>query len=105
MDFSEFVWDLPETIRDWPADFFETCRRPAPSGSILRVEVEVVRTVEDILIQEAGIPADILARAKERLREDKDLGEALRELGALDAAAWAKTQATLLSASVSRHGE
>jgi len=53
-----------------------------------------VRSVEDILIQEAGIPADILARAKERLREDKDLGEALRELGALDAAAWAKVQAT-----------
>jgi general secretion pathway protein E len=50
--------------------------------------------VEDILIQEAGVPADILARAKERLREDKDLGEALRELGALDAAAWAKAQAT-----------
>ena len=53
-----------------------------------------MRSVEDILIQEAGIPADILARAKERLREDKDLGEALRELGALDAAAWAKVQAT-----------
>jgi general secretion pathway protein E len=53
-----------------------------------------VRSVEDILIQEAGIPADTLARAKERLREDKDLGQALRELGALDAAAWAKAQAT-----------
>ena len=53
-----------------------------------------MRSVEDILIQEAGVPADILARAKERLREEKDLGEALRELGALDAAAWARTQAT-----------
>lgn len=57
-------------------------------------EVVVVRSVEDILIQEAGVPADILIRAKERQREEKDLGEALRELGALDAAAWARTQAT-----------
>ncbi len=53
-----------------------------------------MRSVEDILIQEAGVPADILARAKERLRDDKDLGDALRGLGALDAAAWAKAQAT-----------
>lgn len=55
--------------------------------------VLVVRSVEDILIQEAGIPADTLAKAKERLKDDKDLGEALRELGALDAASWAKVQA------------
>ncbi|HEV8716114.1 MAG TPA: type II secretion system ATPase GspE [Candidatus Binatia bacterium] len=55
--------------------------------------VPVVRSVEDILIQEAGIPADILAKAKERLKNDKDLGEILRELGALDAATWAKAQA------------
>ncbi len=55
--------------------------------------VLVVRSVEDILIQEAGIPADILAKAKERLKDDKDLGEVLRELGALDAASWAKAQA------------
>jgi general secretion pathway protein E len=55
--------------------------------------VLVVRSVEDILIQEAGIPADTLAKAKERVKDDKDLGEALRELGALDAAGWAKTQA------------
>jgi general secretion pathway protein E len=55
--------------------------------------VLVVRSVEDILIQEAGIPADILAKAKERLKNDKELGEALRESGALDAATWAKVQA------------
>ncbi len=55
--------------------------------------VLVVRSVEDILIQEAGIPADTLAKAKERLKDDKDLGEALRELGVLDAAGWAKAQA------------
>jgi general secretion pathway protein E len=55
--------------------------------------VLVVRSVEDILIQEAGISADTLAKAKERLKDDKDLGEALRELGALNAATWAKVQA------------
>jgi len=55
--------------------------------------VPVVRSVEDILIHEAGIPADTLAKAKERVKDDKDLGEALRELGALDAATWAKIQA------------
>ena len=55
--------------------------------------VLVVRSVEDILIQEAGIPADTLAKAKERLKDARDLGEALRELGALDAASWAKVQA------------
>jgi len=53
----------------------------------------VVRSVEDILTQEAGIPADILAKARERLKNDKELGEALRESGALDAATWAKVQA------------
>ena len=55
--------------------------------------VLVVRSVEDILIQEAGIPADTLAKAKARLKDARDLGEALRELGALDAASWAKVQA------------
>lgn len=54
----------------------------------------VVRSVEDILLQEAGVSADILAKAKERLRDDKTLGDALSELGALDAAGWARTQAT-----------
>jgi general secretion pathway protein E len=73
-----------------PSGFFPARLR----GNIPRAEVEVVRSLKDILIQEAGVPADILARAKERLRDDKDLGEALRELGALDAAAWAKAQAT-----------
>lgn len=53
-----------------------------------------VRSVEEILIQEAGVPADTLAKAKERLKDDKDLGDALRELGALDAAGWAKVQAS-----------
>jgi hypothetical protein len=55
--------------------------------------VLVVRSVEDILIQDAGIPADILAKAKERIKDDKDLGEALRDLGALDYTTWAKIQA------------
>ncbi|MBI3799506.1 MAG: type II secretion system ATPase GspE [Deltaproteobacteria bacterium] len=53
----------------------------------------MVRSVEDILIHEAGVSADTLAKAKERVKDDKDLGEALRELGALDAATWAKLQA------------
>ncbi len=52
--------------------------------------VLAVRSVEDILIHEAGVSADTLAKAKERVKDDKDLGEALRELGALDAATWAK---------------
>ena len=52
-----------------------------------------MRSVEEILIQEAGIPAETLAKARERLRPDKDLGDALRELGALDAKGWAKAQA------------
>jgi general secretion pathway protein E len=59
---------------------------------LLPVEV-VVRSVEDILIHEAGVSADILAKAKERLKSDKDLGDALRELGVLDAPGWAKSQA------------
>ena len=56
--------------------------------------VLVVRSVEDILIQEAGISAETLAKAKERLRDDKDLGEVLRELGVLTAGVWAQIQAT-----------
>jgi general secretion pathway protein E len=54
----------------------------------------VVRSVEDILIQEAGVSADTLVKAKERLKDGKDLGDALRELDALDAPAWAHAQAT-----------
>jgi general secretion pathway protein E len=53
----------------------------------------VVRLLEEILIQEAGIPAETLAKARERVRPDKDLGDALRELGVLDARGWAKAQA------------
>jgi general secretion pathway protein E len=57
--------------------------------------VEVaVRSVENILIHEAGIPAETLSKAKERLKDNKDLGEALRELGALNAPTWAKTLAS-----------
>src|SRR5512139_1590149 len=52
-----------------------------------------VRSVEDILLQEAGVPVDILAKAKERLKDDKTLGDALNELGALDAVGWARAQA------------
>jgi general secretion pathway protein E len=60
-----------------------------------------VRSVEDILLQEAGVPASILAKAKERLKDDKDLGDALRELGALDATSWAKVLATYYGLSYS----
>jgi general secretion pathway protein E len=56
-----------------------------------------VRSVEDILLQEAGVSADILAKAKERLRDDKTLGDALSELGALDAVGWARAQAIYYS--------
>lgn len=57
----------------------------------------VVRSLEDILLQEAGVSLDILAKAKERLKDDKTLGEALSELGVLDAAGWARTQALYYS--------
>ena len=60
-----------------------------------------MRSVEEILIQEAGVPADILVKARERVKPDKDLGEALRELGALNAAGWAKVQATYYGLSYS----
>ena len=53
----------------------------------------MMRSVEDILLQEAGVPVDTLAKAKERLKDDKTLGDALNELGALDAAGWARAQA------------
>ncbi|MGE0820779.1 MAG: type II secretion system ATPase GspE [Candidatus Binatia bacterium] len=52
-----------------------------------------MRSVEELLIQEAGVSADTLAKARERIKPDKDLGDALRELGALDATAWARIQA------------
>lgn len=57
----------------------------------------VVRSMEDILLQEAGVSADILVKAKERLKDDKTLGDALSELGALDAAGWARAQAIYYS--------
>jgi hypothetical protein len=50
-------------------------------------------TVEEILLHEAGVPADLLAKAQERLKDHQDLGDALIELGALSAAGWARTQA------------
>jgi len=53
----------------------------------------VVRAVEDILLQEAGVPIDALTKAKERLKDDKTLGDALSDLGVLDAAGWARAQA------------
>ena len=66
-----------------------------------------MRSVEEILIQEAGVPADVLAKARERLKPDKDLGDALREIGALDAKKWAQVQATFygLTYSESLHWE
>lgn len=48
------------------------------------------RSVEAILIQEAGVSADVLSKAKERLKDDKDLGDVLGEIGALDAETWAR---------------
>ncbi len=46
----------------------------------------VMRSVEDILIREAGVSVDILAKAKERLKDEHDLGDVLGELGALTTA-------------------
>lgn len=54
----------------------------------------VMRSVEDILLAEAGVPLDILTKARERLKEDKTLGDVLSELGVLSAAEWARVQAT-----------
>ena len=53
-----------------------------------------MRSVEEILIQEAGLSADIVVKAKERLKDDQDLGDALCDLGALDATTWARSLAT-----------
>lgn len=53
----------------------------------------VVRSVEDILLQEAGISAELLIKAKERLKDEKGLGDALEEVGGLSASAWARVQA------------
>ena len=53
-----------------------------------------MRSVEDVLTHEAGVPADILEKAKERLKDEHDLGDALCELGAIDAAQWAQTLAS-----------
>lgn len=61
----------------------------------------VVRTVEEILLHEAGVPADLLAKARERLKDHQDLGDALTELGALSAAGWARTQAAYYGLSYS----
>jgi general secretion pathway protein E len=57
--------------------------------------------VEEILTQEAGVPADVLAKAKERVKDGKELGDVLRELGVLSAAAWAQVQATYYGLSYS----
>jgi general secretion pathway protein E len=54
----------------------------------------VVRTVEGILIQDIGIPPSTVARVKERLKEEKDFGDVLCELGVLDATTWARVLAT-----------
>jgi general secretion pathway protein E len=53
-----------------------------------------VRSVEDILRQEGGVSDDILAKARERLKDDKSLGDVLSELGAITAADWARVQAS-----------
>ncbi|MGH7965953.1 MAG: type II secretion system ATPase GspE [Candidatus Binatia bacterium] len=50
-------------------------------------------SLEDILLHEAGVSPLTLAKAKERLKDGQDLGESLRELGALNAKTWAKVQA------------
>jgi general secretion pathway protein E len=55
--------------------------------------VMAMRSVEDILCQEAGISEETLTKAKERLKDDKNLGDVLNELGVLDAVDWARVQA------------
>lgn len=54
----------------------------------------VVRSVEDVLRQEVGLSQEILTKARERLKDDKNLGDVLDELGALDALGWARVQAS-----------
>ncbi|HXG21459.1 MAG TPA: type II secretion system ATPase GspE [Methylomirabilota bacterium] len=54
----------------------------------------VVRSVDDILLQEAGVPADLLAKAKERVKAEQSLGDVLHELGALSPSTWARILAT-----------
>ena len=53
-----------------------------------------MRSVEDILSREVGVSVDILAKAKERLKDDQDFGDVLGELGALTATQWSKALAT-----------
>ena len=60
----------------------------------MRSTYVVMRSVEDILLREAGVSVDILAEAKERLKDDQDLGDVLGEFGALTATQWAKALAT-----------
>lgn len=56
-----------------------------------------LRSLDDILLHEVGIAPEVLAKAKERLKENQRLGDALREAGALDAATWARVQARYYS--------
>jgi general secretion pathway protein E len=49
-----------------------------------------VNGLEATLVRDAGVPPETLERARERLREGKDLGEVLREMGALTAQQWSE---------------
>ena len=40
-----------------------------------------MRSVEEILLHEAGVPADLLAKAHERLKDHQDLSDALTQQG------------------------
>src|SRR6185369_9548010 len=51
------------------------------------------KSFEDLLIARTGVPSDVVARARERQRDGKSLPDALREIGALDGPAWARTLA------------
>ena len=49
--------------------------------------------LEASLVREAGIPAETLERARERLRDGRDLGDVLLEMGAVTPDRWGEIQA------------
>ena len=61
------------------------------------------KSFEDLLIARTGVPSDVVARARERQRDGKSLTDALRELGALDGPAWARTLAAAYDLPFSEH--
>ena len=61
------------------------------------------KSFEDLLIARTGVPSDVVARARERQRDGKSLTDALREIGALDGPAWARTLAAAYDLPFSEH--